>query len=45
MATDDRYDATRAVSDDVMMDVRRDGHRMQTRSYLSELLEIVNGTG
>ncbi len=45
VATDDRYEATRAVSDDVMMDVRRPGQRMTTRSYLSELLDIVNGTG
>ena len=45
VATDDRYEATRAVSDDLMMDVRRNGRRLQTRSYLSELLDIVNGTG
>ncbi len=45
VATDDRYEASRAVSDQILMDVRRPGQRMTTRSYLSELLDIVNGTG
>ncbi len=45
MATQDRYEAVRAVSDTVTMDVRRDGRRFTVRSYLSEILDIVNGTG
>jgi len=43
-ATDDRYEATRAVSDQVLMEIRRDGHRRVQRSYLSELLDLANGT-
>jgi integrase len=45
VASDDRYSATRAVSDRVMMEARSEGHRCQQRSYLSELLDLVNGTG
>jgi integrase len=45
VATTDRYQAIRAVSDSVMMDVRWDGHRHKKRSYLSELLDIAHGTG
>ena len=45
VATTDRYEAIRAVSDSVMMDVRWDGHRHKQRSYLSELLDIAYGTG
>ncbi len=45
VATADRYRALRAVSDDVMMDVRWDGHRQVKRSYLTELLDIAHGTG
>ncbi len=45
VATTDRYEAIRAVSDSVMMDVRWDGHRHKQRSYLSELLDIAHGTG
>lgn len=46
MATHDRYEAVRAVSDRVMMEVRWNGQcRRRQRSYLSEILDIVNGTG
>ena len=44
VATQDRFLAIRKVSDDVMMESRW-GKREETRSYLSELLDIVNGTG
>ena len=43
-ATQDRYEAVRAVSDLVETELRR-GRRVRARSYLSELLDIVNGTG
>ena len=44
VATQDRFLAIRKVSDQVMMESRW-GKRAETRSYLSELLDIVNGTG
>ncbi len=44
IASEDRYQAIRAVGDRVMMEVRWDGRRRQQRSYLSELLVIANGT-
>ena len=44
VATQDRYEAVRAVSDQVMMESRW-GERLEQRSYLSELLDIVSGTG
>ena len=44
VATEDRYHALRAVSDQVPMEVRWDGHRRIQRSYLSELLVLANGT-
>lgn len=44
VATQDRFLAIREVSDQVMMETRW-GKREETRSYLSELLDIVNGTG
>ena len=40
VASQDRYEAVRGVSDQVVMGKGRSG-----RSYLSELLDIVNGTG
>jgi integrase len=40
-----RYEATRAVSDRVGMEIRWKGGREKRRSYLSELLDIVKGTG
>lgn len=45
VATQDRYEAVRAVSNQVMMDVRWNGRRRAMRSHLSELLDIANGTG
>jgi hypothetical protein len=44
VASDDRYEATRAVSDQVPMEIRWEGRRRRQRSYLSELLDIANGT-
>lgn len=44
-ATQDRYEAVRAVSDRVEMEVRWSGGREKRRSHLSELLDVVNGTG
>jgi integrase-like protein len=44
VASDDRYEATRAVSDRVHMEIRWDGHHRVQRSYLSELLDLANGT-
>lgn len=43
-ATHDRYEAVRGVSDQIETELRWDG-RVRRRSYLSELLDIVNGTG
>jgi integrase len=45
VASQDRFERVRAVSDDVLMELRWSGTRTKTRSYLSELLDIVNGTG
>lgn len=45
VAIQDRYEATRTVSDQVGMDVRWNGKRKTQRSHLSELLDTVNGTG
>ncbi len=45
VVTQARYEATRAVSDRVTMELRWRGRRERQRSYLSELLDIVNGTG
>jgi integrase len=44
VASHDRYLSIRKVSDQVMMESRW-GKRKEARSYLSELLDIVNGTG
>lgn len=44
VATQDRFEAVRAVSDQVMMQTRW-GKRATVQSYLSNLLDIVNGTG
>jgi integrase len=44
VASQDRFLAIRNVSDEVRMESRW-GKREETRSYLSELLDIVNGTG
>ena len=45
VATQDRFDAVRAKSDLVMMEIRWHGKREGCRSYLSELLDIAQGTG
>lgn len=46
VATADRFDAVRAVSDCVEMELRRKGQkRVRQRSYLSELLDIAHSTG
>ena len=44
VATDDRYEATKGVSDQVLMEIRWEGRRRVQRSYLSELLDLANGT-
>lgn len=45
VATEDRLKKIRRVAPRVMMQVRRPGWRRLVRSYLRELLEVVNGTG
>jgi hypothetical protein len=45
VASQERFEALRAVSDQVPMELRWNGGRPRLRSYLSELLDIVNGTG
>jgi integrase len=45
VATRDRFDALRAISDAHAMSVGRRGTRLRARSYLSELLDIAAGTG
>ena len=44
-ASHDRYEKVRARADQVMMEIRWDGHRKKRRSYLPEILELVAGTG
>jgi len=45
VATEDRYQATRAKTDQVTMEVRWHGAPKTVRSHLSEILDIVSGTG
>jgi hypothetical protein len=45
VASQDRFEAVRAVSDRVLMENRVEGKRESQRSYVSELLDIANGTG
>ncbi len=45
VATTDRYEALRAVSDQVIMEFRWGGDAHKQRSYLSELLDVAFGTG
>jgi len=45
VVSQDRYEATRAVSDQITMEMRPNSKREGQRSYLTEILDIVNGTG
>lgn len=45
VASTDRYEAVRAVADQVTMEVRWDGPRRRQRSYLTEILDLAAGTG
>jgi len=45
VVSEDRYEATRAVSNQVTMEIRWTSERVGQRSYFSEILDIVNGTG
>ena len=45
VATQDRYEAIRSATDQVMMEIRWNGKREEQRSYLSEIFDIANGTG
>lgn len=45
VASQDRFNRLRAVSDQVTMKVHWNGCREVLRSYLSEILDVVNGTG
>ncbi|MEE9208352.1 MAG: tyrosine-type recombinase/integrase [Gemmatimonadota bacterium] len=45
VATQDRYEAVRAVSDQVTMEIRWQGRRETQRSYLSEIFDVAAGTG
>ena len=45
VATTDRYEALRAVSDRVPMEVRWGRPAQRQRSYLAELLDLAHGTG
>ena len=45
VATTDRYEAIRRVSDQVLMEIRWHGKRTKQRSYLSELLDLAYATG
>jgi hypothetical protein len=45
VATRDRFEALRAISDTHTMKVGGRGSTLRTRSYLSELLDIADGTG
>ncbi len=45
VATQDRYEAIRAVTDEVKVEIRWNGKREKQQSYLSEIFDIANGTG
>jgi integrase len=45
VASEDRFEAIRKISDAHTMETRWNGKRQSGRSYLPELLDIVNGTG
>lgn len=45
VASTDRYEAIRKKTDEVAMEIRWEGRRETRRSYLSEMFDIVHGTG
>jgi integrase len=45
VASDDRFEALRNVSDSVVMEVRSRGKPFRQRSYLSEILDLAHDTG
>lgn len=45
VATQERFEAMRGVSDEHQMDVRWNGHRTAVCSYMSELLDLIDETG
>lgn len=45
IATHDRFEKIRAVADQPRMEIIRDRHRFQVRTYLPEILDLANGTG
>lgn len=45
VASDDRFEALRAVSDRVLMELRWGGRPVRQRSYLSEILDLAHDTG
>ena len=45
IATEDRYQATRAKTDQVTVEVRWHGKAKTVRSHLSEVLDVIHGTG
>jgi hypothetical protein len=45
VASQDRFEAIRVKTDEHIMEIRWDGKRKTRRSYIRELLDIVNGTG
>jgi integrase len=44
IATQTRYEKMRAVSDQVMREVKENGKRVYRRSYLTELLDLIHNT-
>lgn len=45
VASRDRYEAIRAVTDDVQMEIRWEGKRAKQRSWLSEVFDLAMATG
>ena len=45
VASQDRYEAVRSATDQIMMEIRWNGKREKQRSYLSEVFDIADGTG
>ena len=44
VATEDRYQETRAKTDQVMMEIRWHGKSKTLRSHLTEILDVIHGT-